>query len=146
MAGADRAITTDQELGEVPAHEVSLEQRREVLREDGMQLLAARGVRVGMQVTSHKVGLRLGRNRFVARSEDDRAGTTALLLAINQIDPDRLPGKVIFTWSVHEEGGLLGAAAMARRYARSARRIYSIDTFVSSDAPLESPHFAHASV
>lgn len=106
--------------------------------------LAARGVRVGMQVTSHKVGLRLGRNRFVARSEDDRAGTTALLLAINQIDPDRLPGKVIFTWSVHEEGGLLGAAAMARRYARSARRIYSIDTFVSSDAPLESPHFAHA--
>jgi putative aminopeptidase FrvX len=51
---------------------------------------------------------------------------------------------VIFTWSVHEEGGLLGAAAMARRYARSARRIYSIDTFVSSDTPLESPHFAYA--
>lgn len=33
---------------------------------------------------------------------------------------------------------------MARRYAASALRIYSIDTFVSSDTPLESPHFAYA--
>jgi putative aminopeptidase FrvX len=45
---------------------------------------------------------------------------------------------------VSEEGGLVGAAAMARRYARGARRIYSVDTFVSSDTPLESPHFAYA--
>jgi putative aminopeptidase FrvX len=45
---------------------------------------------------------------------------------------------------VHEEGGLTGAAAMARRFAASALRIYSIDTFVSSDTPLESPHFAYA--
>ncbi len=33
---------------------------------------------------------------------------------------------------------------MARRYARSAHRIFSVDTFVSSDTPLETPHFAHA--
>jgi putative aminopeptidase FrvX len=51
---------------------------------------------------------------------------------------------VIFAWSVHEEGGLVGASAMARRFATSTRRIYSIDTFVSSDTPLESPHFAFA--
>ena len=38
----------------------------------------------------------------------------------------------------------MGAAALARRYASSARRIYSVDTFVSSDTPLESPHFAFA--
>jgi putative aminopeptidase FrvX len=106
--------------------------------------LAARGVVVGMQVTSHKEGLRLGRTRYVARSLDDRAGTTALLRAINQINPDRLPGKVIFTWSVHEEGGLLGATALARRFGRTAARIYSVDTFVTSDTPLESPHFAYA--
>ena len=85
----------------------------------------------------------MGSHRFVARALDDRAGTTALLLAINAIDPDALPGKVIFAWSVHEEGGLIGAGAMARRFARSTRRIYSIDTFVSSDTPLESPHFAY---
>jgi putative aminopeptidase FrvX len=97
-----------------------------------------------MQVTSFKAGLRLGRTRYTARSLDDRAGTTALLRAINQINPDRLPGRVIFAWSVHEEGGLRGAAAMARRFGRTTARIYSIDTFVTSDTPLESPHFAYA--
>jgi putative aminopeptidase FrvX len=97
-----------------------------------------------MQVTSYKEGLRLGRTRFTARSLDDRAGTTALVRAINRIDPDKLPGTVIFAWSVHEEGGLRGAAAIARRLGRDATRIYSIDTFVTSDTPLESPHFAYA--
>jgi putative aminopeptidase FrvX len=105
--------------------------------------LARRGIGVGSMVTSHKEGLRMGRTRFVARALDDRAGTTALILAVNAIDPFAVQNKVIFTWSVHEEGGLTGAAAMARRFASSARRIYSIDTFVSSDTPLESPHFAY---
>lgn len=106
--------------------------------------LQARGVRPGLSVTSYKEGLRMGPHRFVARALDDRAGTTALLLAINALDPEALPGKVIFAWSVHEEGGLIGAGAMARRFGRSTKRIYSIDTFVSSDTPLESPHFAYA--
>lgn len=106
--------------------------------------LAARGVKVGMQVTNYKEALRLGRTRYAARSLDDRAGTTALVGAVNLIDPTRLPGKVIFTWSVHEEGGLRGANAMARRFAKTTARIYSLDTFVSSDTPLESPHFAYA--
>jgi len=106
--------------------------------------LEARGVRAGMSVTSHKEGLRLGRNRFVARALDDRAGTTALLSAINEVDPAALPSKVIFAWSVGEEGGLVGAGAMALRFGRSTLRVYSIDTFVSSDTPLESPHFAYA--
>ncbi len=106
--------------------------------------MEAAGVRPGLQVTSLKEGLRLGQHRFVARALDDRAGTTALLMAINGIDPDALPGKVIFAWSVHEEGGLTGAGAMASRFGSTTRRIYSIDTFVSSDTPLESPHFAYA--
>lgn len=106
--------------------------------------LAERGVSVGSAVTSHKEGLRMGPTRFVARALDDRAGTTALVLAVNRIDPDALTAKVIFTWSVHEEGGLRGAGAMAQRFGATARRIYSIDTFVSSDTPLESPHFAYA--
>ncbi|BCS35419.1 hypothetical protein TBR22_A46460 [Luteitalea sp. TBR-22] len=106
--------------------------------------LAARGVTVGMQVTSYKEALRLGRTRFTARALDDRAGTTALLRAMSRIDPESLPGRVVFAWSVHEEGGLDGAAAMARRMGRTVARVYSIDTFVSSDTPLESPHFAYA--
>lgn len=105
--------------------------------------LAARGVGVGMQVTSYKEGLRIGRTRYTARALDDRAGTTALVRAVSQIDPDRLPGRLIFAWSVHEEGGLRGAAAMARRFGRTTTRIYSIDTFVTSDTPLESRHFAY---
>ena len=86
----------------------------------------------------------MGRTRYAARSLDDRAGTTALVRVVSRIDPNRLPGKVIFTWSVHEEGGLNGAVAMARRFARTTARIYSLDTFVTSDTPLESPHFAYA--
>jgi putative aminopeptidase FrvX len=106
--------------------------------------LAERGVTVGLQVTSHKEGLRLGRTRYTARALDDRAGTVALLRAINAIDPTQLPGKVSFVWSVHEEGGLFGAAAVARRLGAATTRIYSIDTFVSSDTPLERRHFAYA--
>lgn len=106
--------------------------------------LGARGVAIGDAVTSAKEGIRLGTSRFTARALDDRAGTTALLLALRNIDPDRVPSRVIFAWSVHEEGGLLGAAAMARRLGRSTRQVFSVDTFVSSDTPLESPHFAFA--
>ena len=104
--------------------------------------LVARGVRVGMGVTGYKRAHRLAATRFTARSLDDRAGTTALLLALRSIDPNRLPNKVIFAWSVHEEGGLIGARALARQLGASVRRVYAIDTFVSSDTPLESPHFA----
>jgi putative aminopeptidase FrvX len=106
--------------------------------------LEALGVRPGMGVTSYKEGLRMGATRFVARALDDRAGTSALLTAIQELDPDDLQTKVIFAWSVHEEGGLTGAGAMADRFGRSTRRIYSVDTFVSSDTPVESPHFAYA--
>ena len=58
--------------------------------------------------------------------------------------PHDCQARSIFAFSVHEEGGLFGAAAMARRFGRTTARIYSIDTFVSSDTPLETPHFAHA--
>ncbi|MDP2319744.1 MAG: M20/M25/M40 family metallo-hydrolase [Acidobacteriota bacterium] len=108
------------------------------------QGLAASGVKVGMQVTNYKEGARMGRTRYVARALDDRAGTTALVRAVNRIDPTQLTSRVIFAWSVHEEGGLRGANAMARRFGKTTARIYSLDTFVSSDTPLESPHFAHA--
>ena len=47
-------------------------------------------------------------------------------------------------WSIHEEGGLNGARAFGAEHGRTLTRVYSIDTFVSSDTPLESPHFAFA--
>ncbi|PCI74708.1 MAG: hypothetical protein COB20_14700, partial [SAR86 cluster bacterium] len=105
--------------------------------------LAAAGVRVGMGITGYKEGHRMGAFRYSSRSLDDRVGTTSLLFALRQIDPEALQNRVVFTWTVREEGGLRGAAAMAERLGDRTRRAYSIDTFVSSDTPLESPHFAY---
>jgi putative aminopeptidase FrvX len=102
------------------------------------------GVRIGMGITGYKEGHRMGPFRYASRALDDRVGTTSLLRAIQKIDPDELSHRVIFAWSVREEGGLRGAGALARRFGMQSRRVYSIDTFVSSDTPLESPHFAFA--
>jgi putative aminopeptidase FrvX len=104
--------------------------------------LVARGGRVGLPVLGYKRGDRLGGARLVARANDDRAGSTALLFAVQRIDPAQLKRKTYFVWSVREEGGLNGAAAFGAEHGRSLTRVYSIDTFVSSDTPLESPHFA----
>lgn len=106
--------------------------------------LSAAGVDVGMGITGYKQGYRMGPFRYASRSMDDRVGTSALLLAIQDLDPAELQQRVVFAWSVREEGGLRGAGQLARRFGMESRRVYSIDTFVTSDTPLESPHFAYA--
>jgi putative aminopeptidase FrvX len=106
--------------------------------------LVARGVRRGLGVTAYKRGARLAGTRVTARGSDDRSGSTALLFAVNAIDPAKLTRKVIFAWSVREEGGLNGARAFAATHGASLQRVYAVDTFVSSDTPLESRHFAFA--
>jgi putative aminopeptidase FrvX len=106
--------------------------------------LAALGVKPGLGVTSPKDALRIGASRFTSRALDDRAGTTALLMALRRVDPGKLDHRVVFAWTTGEEVGLVGATALAARMKTSVERVYSIDTFVSSDTPLESPHFAYA--
>ncbi len=106
--------------------------------------LVARGVRIGLPVLAYKRGERLGGTRVVARANDDRSGSTALLFAVQKLDPTKFTKKTYFVWSVREEGGLNGARAFGNDHGRELTRIYSIDTFVSSDTPLESPHFAYA--
>lgn len=108
--------------------------------------LVARGVRVGAGLTMPKTSVRLAGSRFTGRSMDDRAGSTALLTAVQRLDPKTLDHHVLFVWSTEEEGGLVGAQAVANRVAATVRHIYSIDTFVSSESPLESPHFAFVSL
>ena len=88
--------------------------------------------------------MRLAGTRFTARGSDDRTGSTALLLALRRVEPALLPHKVLFVWSVREEGGLQGASAFGATHGRNLTRVYSVDTFVSSDTPLEQPTFAHA--
>ena len=106
--------------------------------------LVAAGVGVGSAVTSYKCSARLATTRFTARSIDDRAGSTALILALESIDRAKLDRRVIFSWSVREETGLEGAKALADQLGTNVSRVYAIDTFVSSDSPLESSHFANA--
>lgn len=106
--------------------------------------LVSRGVRPGLSLTSYKRADRLLGTRITGRASDDRTGTTALLFAIRRLNPDSLRHKVIFVWSVQEEGGLTGARFFGDRHGVNLRRVYSVDTFVSSDTPKESPHFAFA--
>jgi putative aminopeptidase FrvX len=108
--------------------------------------LVARGVVIGAGVTMPKTSVRLAGARFTGRSMDDRAGSTALLTAVQALDPTSLDHHVLFVWSTEEEGGLIGAQAVANRVGATVRHIYSIDTFVSSESPLESPHFAFVSL
>src|SRR4029079_9881277 len=95
-------------------------------------------------ITSPKSASRLGATRFTARALADRAGCTALILATRSINPALLKNKVILAWSVREETGLEGAKVLATKYAATVKRVYSIDTFVSSDSPAESQRFAFA--
>ena len=106
--------------------------------------LKRRGIKTGMSVIGFKDGTRLGSTRFTARALDDRAGSTALILAVRRITPATLKRRVIFAWSVREETGLEGAIALAKHYGSLVKRVYSVDTFVSSDSPVETTRFAYA--
>ncbi|HET8770805.1 MAG TPA: M28 family peptidase, partial [Gemmatimonadaceae bacterium] len=104
--------------------------------------LVARGVRVGLGVTSYKRADRLAGTRITGRATDDRVGSAALIHALHGIDPTKLTRRAIFAWSVSEETGLTGARYIGTKHGASLKRVYSIDTFVSSDTPLERPMFA----
>lgn len=105
--------------------------------------LVARGVRNGHSITAYKRADRLAGHMVTARGSDDRTGSTALLAALATMDPSKLARRVYFTWTVREEGGLNGARAFGNMLGRTLSFVYSIDTFVSSDTPLESRHFAY---
>lgn len=101
----------------------------------------AAGVEVGDAVTMPKQMRRLGRHRAVARSFDDRVGSTAQLLALARIDPDSVARRYTFAWVVEEEIGLFGSVALAGQLG-DLDRIHPVDTFVSSDDPYPDKGFA----
>ncbi len=102
----------------------------------------ALGVRPGQTVTNPKRFVPLAGYRATGRSFDDRVGSAAQLLALRQLDPTKLPHEVVFLWVVEEEIGLVGSAAAAQQLGFNADRVYAIDTFVSSDSPLDPQNFA----
>jgi putative aminopeptidase len=102
------------------------------------------GVRPGHTVTSPKEYVRLAGFRATGRSFDDRVGSTALIVAARGLEPAALRHTVVFVWSVREEIGLEGAAAAASALGLRAARVHAVDTFVSSDSPLDPRTFAFA--
>jgi len=100
----------------------------------------ALGVAPGDPLTIPKKFRRLAGGMGSGRSVDDRAGCTALVEAVRRLDPRRLKNRITFAWSVEEEIGLLGAEAMARESSFDV--VFAVDTFVSSDSPLERRGFA----
>ena len=107
------------------------------------------GIKPGDWVTIPKEYRPLLGTRANGRSFDDRVGCAALIEAVRTLGP-ALPGRdVTFIWSTEEEVGLKGAAAAAQRLAEQGRApdfVFAIDTFVSSDSPLESTRFADAEI
>ncbi|MFL6201373.1 MAG: M28 family peptidase, partial [Thermoanaerobaculia bacterium] len=101
------------------------------------------GIRVGSTATMPKRMFRIGPHRVLARGFDDRVGCTALLLALRRIDPAKLTHRVTFSWAVEEELGLVGSAVLAQRFP-DLDRVHPVDTFVSSDSPIETGRFAWA--
>lgn len=105
------------------------------------------GIKVGDWLTIPKEYRPLFGTRANGRSFDDRVGCAALIEAVRALGPN-LPGRdVTFVWSTEEEVGLKGAAAYAERAAKEGKTpdfVFAIDTFVSSDSPLESKRFGDA--
>jgi putative aminopeptidase len=109
--------------------------------------VAQMGVAVGDFVTIPKKYRRLAGTRANGRSFDDRFGDTALISAAWALGPNLKDRDVTFVWSTGEEIGLVGAGKLAARLAaegKAPQYVFAIDTFVSSDSPLESPRFADA--
>jgi endoglucanase len=99
------------------------------------------GVEEGNQITIKKRIVELSPDVIATRAVDDRAGCAALLAAALRIDWKKIKGKTITcAWDVQEETGLTGASRLAQKL--KADYVFPVDTFVSSDAPLDSKRFA----
>ncbi|HET8889591.1 MAG TPA: M20/M25/M40 family metallo-hydrolase [Candidatus Angelobacter sp.] len=109
--------------------------------------VAALGIKTGDFVTIPKQYHKLIGRRAAARAFDDRVGCTALVAAAWALGPDVKGRDITFIWSTSEELGLEGAAAAAKHLAAQGKTpdyVFAIDTFVSSDSPLESKRFGDA--
>ncbi|HXH62946.1 MAG TPA: M20/M25/M40 family metallo-hydrolase [Gemmatimonadales bacterium] len=102
----------------------------------------ALGVTVGSTVTMPKHFVRLAGTRATGRSFDDRVGDASFVLALRHLDRAKLKHQVIFIFSTREEIGLEGARAAANALGLNTARVHAVDTFVSSDAPLDPKNFA----
>src|SRR5580693_6704404 len=107
------------------------------------------GISVGDTITIPKAYRPLLGTRANGRSFDDRVGDTALISAVWALGGPLKDHDVTFVWSTGEEIGLVGAAKLAKRLADEGHLpdyVFAVDTFVSSDSPIESKRFADAEI
>jgi len=103
------------------------------------------GVAEGDPVTAKKTMTDFAPGLMATRAVDDRAGCAALLDAALRLKPETVKGKTVtFAWDVQEETGLFGAAELAKTIKPDY--VFAIDTFVSTDSPLESKRLAYLPV
>jgi putative aminopeptidase FrvX len=111
--------------------------------------IARLGIKPGDTVTVSKAYRSLAGTRVNARSLDDRVGCAALISAVRALGEPLKDRDVTFVWTTQEEIGLRGAAALAGQLSTEGREpnyVFAVDTFVSSDSPLESKRFADAAL
>jgi putative aminopeptidase FrvX len=99
------------------------------------------GVAEGDAVTAKKTFTDFAPGLMATRAVDDRAGCAALLDVVGRLKPGTVRGRTVtFAWDVQEETGLFGAAELAKTLEPDY--VFAVDTFVSTDSPLESKRFA----
>lgn len=101
------------------------------------------GIKEDDQVIFKKSTIDLSPGLLAARAVDDRAGCAALLAAAKEINWAKIKGRAItFAWSVEEEIGLNGARVLAQILKPDV--VFAVDTFVSTDSPIENKRFGEA--
>jgi putative aminopeptidase FrvX len=111
--------------------------------------VAKLGIKAGDTITIPKAYRALLGARANGRSFDDRVGDTALISATWALGGPMKDRNVTFVFSTGEELGLYGAGATAKRLAAEGHPpdyVFAVDTFVSSDSPLESKRFGDAEI
>lgn len=104
------------------------------------------GIKVGTSITMPKDYRSMLSNRANGRAFDDRVGSAALILALQKLDIKKLNHQVSFVWTVEEETGLDGAQDVAAKLKGEVDFVFAVDTFVSSDSPMEITRFANAPI
>jgi putative aminopeptidase FrvX len=97
----------------------------------------ALGIALLDPITVPKRMARLAGTRMAARSMDDRFGCAAILALARRMQPSEIDGTLTLAWVVQEEVGLRGATALAAEIAPDV--VVPVDSYVTSDSPLEDP-------
>ena len=106
------------------------------------QQTEALGVAKGDTATVRKSFSRLGgQPRLGSRRSTTAPAARRSSPALAKIDPARVPNRVTFAWVVEEETGLAGSGALAERLHPAY--VFAVDTFVSSDSPVDPQRMAH---